>query len=125
MKANNDGPTYSVAHGVSRIPEIESVPWLEVTAGETADHDKLILFCVNRSLTQDLRAQIALGGFRTTDVAQVQTLSSPSLDDENSAENPEKVAPKRSTIASASDVGYTFPHASVVVMEFVRAGTTR
>jgi alpha-N-arabinofuranosidase len=121
MKVENDGPVYSVANGVIRIPDIDGVPWLEIVAAETADRDKLVLFCVNRSLQQDIKADIVLDGFTPQGSAQVLTLSSPHLNDENSDDNPHLIEPKTSSIPAEGKFQYTFPHASVVVIQFAHA----
>ncbi len=64
---------------------IGNVPWLGVVATQAADPDKLVLFCVNRSLTRDLRARITLDGFVPKGAAQVKTLVAPSIYSENDA----------------------------------------
>ena len=63
LAVENDSPTYSVQGGVTRIPEIPDVPYLDTVAVHTAKG--ISLFCVNRSLNQDLKAEIALDGSRT------------------------------------------------------------
>jgi len=123
MKVESDGPVYSVENGVTRVPDIKEVPWLEVVAAETADREKLILFCLNRNLKQDLQAEVALDDFKPQQLVHVQTLSSVNINDENSEDNPRFVEPKMSTIPGGKTFSCTFPHASVMVMELVRANS--
>ena len=50
LKLDNTSPTYDVHDGVSRLPEISSVPYLDVVATRDADQKTISLFCVNRNL---------------------------------------------------------------------------
>ncbi len=121
LTVGNTSPTYSVEQGSTRLPEIQDVPWLEVEAAQGATPDKLLLFCVNRSLTHDLRARFRLAGFVPEGAARVQTLTAPSIYAENDAMDPEAVSPRASTAKAAANFEYTFPHASVVVIELDRS----
>ena len=122
LKIANSSPAYSVEHGVTRLPEIKNVPWLEVQAAQGADPDHLVLFCVNRSLHRDIPARIALKDFAPAAEARVQTLAAPSIYSENSADDPEAVTPKTSYLHAGESFEHTFPHASVVVIELTRKG---
>jgi alpha-N-arabinofuranosidase len=46
----SDSGSYSVKNGVAPLPEIEDVPYLEVTAALDPSKKSLSIFCVNRSL---------------------------------------------------------------------------
>jgi alpha-L-arabinofuranosidase len=120
LKVEDASPVYSVAQGSTRLPEIHNVPWLEVEAAQGATPDKLVLFCVNRSLNRDLAARIDLEGFVPRGTALIQTLTAPSIYAENDAMRPNAVTPRTSSIKSISPLEYTFPHASVVVIELTR-----
>jgi len=117
---SNSG-SYSVHNGVSRLPEIADVPYLDVVAAKNDSGDTLTLFVVNRNLTRDSETDIDLRGFSAGFSAKVQTLQSDSLYDENSDADPENVTPSES---SAKVVGnhmrYVFPHESVTVLTLKR-----
>ena len=122
LSVENGSPTYTVEHGVTRLPSIANVPWLEVQAAEGVDPDHLLLFCVNRSLTRDLRATVHLRGFAAASQARVQTLTAASIYEENSAEEPEAVTPHSSLVGGGAEIDHVFPRASVVVIELTRKG---
>jgi alpha-L-arabinofuranosidase len=118
LKVENASPVYSVEHGSTRLPEIQNVPWLEVQAARGASPDKLVLFCVNRSLNRDLPVRIRIDGFVSKGAALVQTLTAQSIYSENNALRPDAVSPRTSSVEAANPLEYTVPHASVVVIEF-------
>ena len=73
----------------TRLPDIDDVPYLDVTAALDASKKTLSLFCVNRSLNVDIPADIAIRDFAGTANADVQTLRSASISDENDEDRPE------------------------------------
>ncbi len=75
-------------NGVTRLPDIENVPYLDVTAALDASKKTLSLFCVNRSLDVDIPADIAIRDFAPAGNADVQTLRSASISDENDDDRP-------------------------------------
>ncbi len=109
--------SYSVEHGVSRLPEIADVPYLDVVAGLNDAGDTLTLFCVNRSLSTDIPANVAVSGFSAGGGAQVQTLRAGSVDEGNDEDEPERVIPVK-TLEAMKDGGlrHVFPHESVTVI---------
>jgi alpha-L-arabinofuranosidase len=108
---------YSVSQGVNRLPEIASVPYLDVLAALSRDGKTLTLFCVNRSLNTDIPANIHLHDFTPARTAALHTLSAPSLADANDEVTPNRVKPTDSIEAIQPD-GWThiFPRASVTVI---------
>ena len=120
LPVDNDAPTYSVEHGVNRIPSISDVPWLDVRAAQLASGD-VALFCVNRSLERDYQATITLHGFKPGSVATAKTISAPSIYDRNDEDDPEAVGVSIDHVKVGSSTSYVFPHASVVVLEFTRS----
>jgi alpha-N-arabinofuranosidase len=113
--------SYSVSHGVNRLPEITSVPYLDVVAALSEDGKKLTLFCVNRSLTTDIPTKISLHDFAAVNAASVHTLSSRSLADANDEEFPNRVKPVDSVeTVESSGWTHTFLHASVTVLSLDR-----
>jgi alpha-N-arabinofuranosidase len=113
--------SYSVAQGVNRLPDIASVPYLDVVGTLSPDGTTLTLFCVNRSLGTDIPAHIRLHGFATAQTAAVHTLSSCSLTDANDELFPTRVKPVDSVEAIQPDGWiHTFPHSSVTVLSLHR-----
>jgi alpha-L-arabinofuranosidase len=107
---------YDVHEGISRIPEILDVPYLDVVAALNESGDTLTLFCVNRHLERDLAADISLSHFVPAR-AKVTTLYSSSIYDQNDEVNPEAVHPRSESIAIRSPkFQYTFRHESVTVI---------
>ncbi len=122
LPVDSDGPEYSVDHGVTRIPKIEHVPWLDVVAAQGATADDVVLFCVNRSLDRDYRAAISLEGFQPEPAAVAKTITATSIYEQNTESDPDAVGVSVSHPRAAATTNYVFPHASVVVLTFHRAG---
>jgi alpha-L-arabinofuranosidase len=120
VPVDTDGPTYSVENGITRLPHIEGVRWLDIVAAQGTSANKLVLFCVNRSLTQDYRAAIQIEGFRPRPSATAKTITAPSIYSENSETDPNAIVAETSYPQVGSDFWYIFPHASVVVIELER-----
>lgn len=110
--------TYDIHEGNNRLQEIEKVPYLDVVSALNRGGDKLTLFCVNRHLNRDLASQIRVAGFAPDRSARIQTLSGNSLYQANDEMRPEAVHPVESAMdVSGPQFTYTFPHASVTVIE--------
>lgn len=113
------GGSYSVQHGITRLPNISGVAYLDIVAAENAQGSALTLFCVNRSLDTDIPADISIDGFTAGQKAQVQTLRSDSIDDVNDDDDPDHVVPAQTEESARSGVlRHTFPHESVTVITF-------
>jgi alpha-N-arabinofuranosidase len=112
---------YSVAQGVKRLPDIDSVPYLDVAAALSRNGKTLTLFCINRSLATNILTNIHLHGFSPVHTAAVHTLSSPSLTDSNDEIAPTRVLTQDTEEDVPSDGWtHTFPHASVTVISLDR-----
>lgn len=117
VSVTNDAGTYGVHNGVSRLPEIANVPYLDAVAALNDNGDTLTLFIVNRHLTRDLATDVRLDGFTSKPVASVETLDAPSIYDGNSDDEPAHVVTARSTAQLHGDrFHFTFPHESVTVL---------
>jgi alpha-L-arabinofuranosidase len=117
---DTQGESYDVHDGITRIPEIPKVPYLDVVAGFNDARDTLTLFCVNRDLTHDLPADISLNGFVPAS-AKVTTLFSASIYDQNDELHPEAVHPRSEPITIHSPrFQYTFRHESLTVIQLKR-----
>ena len=121
------GETYDVHEGNVRIPEILSVPYLDVIAALNDAGDQMTVFAVNRDQNRDIPARLTISGFHPDQKAKAMTLSGTSLYQVNDELRPNAVVPVESVITGVSaNFEYLFPHASVTVMELKRtSGTTR
>lgn len=99
----------------------EGAPTLAVSATRASDGD-LVLKVVNgadAARPSEIKLDGLSGAFRAT----VSTLTSPSLDDENSFEAPTHVAPMTTeTTLTAPVVAYTFPARSLTILRLHRTG---
>jgi alpha-N-arabinofuranosidase len=110
---SNSG-TYNVHNGVTRLPDIANVPYLDVVAVRDGTGNRLTLFCVNRDLNRDIPAAISIAHFAPAAQANVQQLSAASIGEVNDEAHPQRVAPSVSAIPlHGSHLSFTFPHASV------------
>ncbi len=109
---------YSVHHGVTRLPEIADVPYLDVTAAASKDNGTVTLFVVNRSMDRDIPTHIGLAGFQPGPRAEVTTLASDDLYAKNSEDSPTAVDLEKREVAAGANFRYQFPHASVTRIVF-------
>ncbi len=120
LDIRSDGPTYSIAHGVTRLPEIKDVPYLDCVAAQTAQRSTLVLTCVNRSLDHAAHAQIDLS---TLAVAPGKAKSTTITGDNLLVENDETDANRVIPQPNAENVGadrtlhHTFPPMSVTILQ--------
>jgi alpha-N-arabinofuranosidase len=114
VKVDNTSGYYDVQHGVVRLPDIPHVPYLEIVGTLNQAGDELTLFCLNRDLTRDLPAEIAVDDFESKGDAKVEVLSSASLYDTNDEVRPQAVVPRQTTLEiSPAPLQYTFRHESI------------
>lgn len=120
LHVETSSPTYTVTHGVRRLPEIANVPYLDVVAAESGDGKDLVLLCVNRHLTQTLSAEFDLSfvapGSAGGRHAKVTTIASGSILDENSEEDPGLVRPQSTIENFGAKYKHRFPSSSVTVI---------
>ncbi len=116
------GGAYTVHNGVSRLPEIEHVPFLDVTAVASKDGRTVTLFAVNRSLSGPVHAAIHVPGVKPSARAEVTEMISKDLWDANSEERPTALVPVQRSIEASEHFHYTFPPASLtrLVLQFGR-----
>ena len=111
---------YDVEQGVRRIPAIHSVPYLDVVSALNDAGTRLTLFCVNRSLAEEIPAAVRLSGF-TPASARGQQLTAPDLYAANDDAQPEAVVPAAVNVnVRAGEFRHTFPPRSVTVIELSR-----
>ncbi len=124
LSVQSDGPTYTVSHGIERLPEIADVPYLDITAALSEDGKRLLLFCVNRSLTTAAHAELDLASLHLgREPMRVTTLEAETILVENSEEEPSLVTPTTATESiKPGKLTHTFPNGSVTVLEIPLAG---
>jgi alpha-N-arabinofuranosidase len=121
VAVQTDSEKYNVHNGISRLPEIEGVPYLDVVAAVNEGGDRLTLFCVNRHVNRDIKGSISIRGFKAAGTASVDSLFSSSIFDVNSEDEPLAVVPSHSQVpVKSGSLVYTFPHESVTRIELQR-----
>ena len=120
LNVASDGPTYSVSQGVTRLPSIQDVPYLDCVAAEPDNKENLLLACVNRHLTRSVEATIDLSSLPVSRKATVRitTISATSILDENDESRPNRIVPKTDTqtLDGKTPMRYSFPNASVTLI---------
>lgn len=112
---------YAVDRGVNRLPQIDSVPYLDVVAARSEDGKTVTLFCVNRSLTTDIPANIRLHDFAAGVTAQIHVVHAASIADANDEVRPMRVHDSEETESvHANAWTHIFPHSSVSVITLRR-----
>jgi alpha-N-arabinofuranosidase len=119
VESRVDGPTYDIEEGNTRFTQFKGVPYLDVVAALNDKRDRLTLFAVNRD-DRDRPARIRLAGFRASG-ARLTALQGENIYQVNDETRPEAVRPVESSPAiSGADFNWTFPRASVTVLELRR-----
>jgi alpha-L-arabinofuranosidase len=118
LHVESNSPTYSVSHGVNRLPEIANVPYLDVVAAESSDGKALVLLCVNRHLTRALTASFDFASLGVKgQSAKITTIRGDSILAENSEEDPGNVRPITQEVSVHGLFAHKFPNASVTVIQ--------
>jgi alpha-L-arabinofuranosidase len=119
VEVTNNSGHYNVHQGVTRLPEISDVPYLDTVAVMDKGKDRLTLFCVNRHLSEDIPATISISGFAAHGLAKIRTIHAASIYEINDEADPEHITPEESSLpASGAPFAYTFQHASVTRIDF-------
>jgi alpha-N-arabinofuranosidase len=119
VEATNDAGSYEVHKGVTRLPEIAEVPYLDTVAVLNKTRNRLTLFCVNRHLDEDIPANLSIKGFAARGTAKVRTIQAASVYEMNDEDQPEHISPEESSLAIGREpLMYTFPRASVTRIDF-------
>ena len=121
MEVSTDSPSYSIAQGITRLPEIKDVPYLDCAATEPEQRTSVILTCVNRNLTTPLTAEIDMNGLTGTNgQVDISTITGDSLLAENDEIAPRRIVPANSTgrVEPNKAFRHTFPNASVTILQF-------
>ncbi len=117
LKVESTSPTFNISKGVTQLPEIIGVPYLDVVAAQSEDGSKLLLLCVNRNVTRPESALIDLSSFAVdSGPAQVTAIAGDGVLAENDEYNPDRVIAVKHTETFTAKHSYTFPSASVTVI---------
>lgn len=118
IPVTSDTGTYAVKNGTAGYGTASNVPYIDVVATQSSDHRSLTLFCVNRSLTEDVPTIIRLGGFEAQPVAKGKQISAISRYVINDEVEPERVIPEPFSlhVTSGHPLQITLPHESVTVI---------
>ena len=118
LTVESGSPTYSVANGVRTLPTIAGVPYLDISAALSSDRKMLLLFCVNRNLTDALTAKFDLSAVgAAAGPVRLSTVSAANLLVENDEEDPNRVKPAEDTQRVKGELTHTFPNSSVTVIK--------
>jgi len=117
LESKVDVAHYDVHEGSPRSPDVADVPYLDVVAVNNKNGDVITLFVVNRSLDNDIAANIRLPGF-TLHSATGQVLSAQDIYVGNDDAQPDAVVPKQiKENVSGPAFSHTFSRASVTTIE--------
>jgi alpha-N-arabinofuranosidase len=113
--------TYTVKNGTLGYADVADVPYIDVVATRTADKRRVTLFCVNRSLTDDVPVEIDLGAFVAGGVAEVERIAAVSRYVMNDEVEPKRVVPQISSLnlVEGKPPAMTLPHESVTVIRLL------
>ena len=112
---------YDVHNGLTSMPEVPDVPYLDVLATRNSTNGDLVLFVANRDTKNAIPATLKLQGFSAAAQAQVDTLAADSLATENTGDHPDTIRPVPSSLAvTGSEIRYEFPKLSLTVMTLKR-----
>jgi alpha-N-arabinofuranosidase len=118
LRIVSTAPTFNISKGVTQLPEIVGAPYLDVVAAQSEDGSKLLLLCVNRNVTRPESAVIDLSSVGVdSGPAQVTTIADDGVLAENDEYNPERVIAVTHAERFTAKHSYTFPNASVTVIE--------
>jgi len=120
LPVSTNSGTYSVQNGTIGYPNVEGVPYVDVVATLSQDKKRLTVFCVNRSLTQDVPARISLGDYKPGRHAMATQLYAVSRYVMNDEVEPKRVAPMVSSIdvPQGQPIQIVLPHEGVTVLQF-------
>ncbi len=112
---------YDVHDGMTSMPEIPNVPYLDVLGTRNSASGDLALFVANRDWKNDTSATLRLQGFSAAAQAQVDTLAAKSPLEENTGDRPDAIRPVTSSLAvTGNEIRYVFPKLSVTVITLKR-----
>lgn len=117
--------TFLTGREFGHLPPVDGAPDVDAVAVLSGDEESLILMLVHRSAgAGPIELAADLGGFPAGSQAEVLTLSGVTLDDENTFEQPDRIAPRRSSAKiDKGVVGLTLPPYSLTRIRVPRRRT--
>lgn len=118
LPVTTNSGAYNVKNGTVGYTDVADVPYVDVVATRSANKRSVTLFCVNRSLTDDLPTDIDLGPFASPGTARVEQIAAISRYVMNDEVEPKRVVPQVSSLKVARNkpLTITLPHESVTVI---------
>jgi alpha-N-arabinofuranosidase len=118
LPVTTNSGTYSVKNGTQGYAEVPDVPYVDVVATRSTGKGTLTFFCINRSLTDDVPAQIDLGDLAFIGIAKVEQIVAVSRYVINDEAEPKRVVPRVSNLKVMPKQSLTIflPHESVTVI---------
>ncbi|HEU4870595.1 MAG TPA: alpha-L-arabinofuranosidase C-terminal domain-containing protein, partial [Pyrinomonadaceae bacterium] len=105
-----ESPTFNTSH------EGTNIPYLDVTASQTADGKSIFIKAVNTSPTGALQTTITIQGVMPAPRAEVKTITAPSLNTSNDFSRPDAVSIQTSTVPTGRTFVVTLPKQSVSII---------
>lgn len=118
LPVTSDSGTYDVKNGTAGYGHAKDVPYIDVAATRSTDGKTVTLFCVNRSLTEDVPTRFELAGFRAEAVAKAEQISAVSRYVINDEVEPKRVIPLplNVSVKAGQPLEIVLPHESVTVV---------
>lgn len=113
LSASVESGSYTIHQGITRLPEISSAPYLDVTSTTSRDGRMINIFVVNRNKNHKAMATISLHGKKVLSRGEATTLQNADLFEVNDESHPTSVIPTTISFKAGSDFKYDFPPASV------------
>jgi alpha-N-arabinofuranosidase len=97
---------------------VQDIPYIDVVATRSQDGKTVTLFCVNRSLNEDVPTNFDLGILHADGPVQAERISAANRYEQNDEVEPNHIVPVPSTISvpGGGSLSVTLPHESVTVM---------
>jgi len=105
-----ESPTFNTSH------EGTNIPYLDITASQTADGKSIFIKAVNTSPTGALQTTITIQGVMPAPRAEVKTITAPSLNTSNDFSRPDAVSIQTSTVPTGRTFVVTLPKQSVSII---------
>jgi alpha-N-arabinofuranosidase len=118
LPVSTDSGTYSAAGGVRPLDHVQDIPYIDVVATRSQDGKTVTLFCVNRSLNEDVPTNFDLGILHADGPVQAERISAANRYEQNDEVEPNHIVPVPSTISvpAGGSLSVTLPHESVTVL---------
>jgi alpha-N-arabinofuranosidase len=107
---------------LGRIPPIDGVPIIDCSATLSSDGSEIVVFVLNRHMTEDIDVDLELLGFEPVGEVEVHCLNGPDALSENSIEDDEVVSVRENRVDTGDILPrYKFPAHSATAFVFKRS----